>query len=473
MSSQVSISPSSNLPYAFPAHWQVSKLRDVCLKIGSGATPTGGQAAYLPTRTEWALIRSQNVFDRQFDATGLAFISDEQAAGLQGVVLQRGDVLLNITGDGVTFARACQVPVSVLPAVVNQHVSIVRPDPQIADGGYVLAYLTHPAVKGYIEGFNAGGSRRALTKAHIESFEIPLPPMEEQRAIANILVTLDDKIELNRRMNETLEAMARAIFQSWFVDFDPVRAKASGESPDSICQRLGLTPELLALFPGSFEDSELGEIPLGWTHSTLAAEAKRYGGFIQTGPFGSQLHASDYVDEGVPVVMPQDLNNRRISVERIVRVAEEMAQRLTRHRVRPGDVVYSRRGDVERHALVSDRESGWLCGTGCLLVRLGAAWPSQAYLSEVLDLPVTREWLVRHAVGATMPNLNTSILGDVPLLLPSEPLLHAFETVAGPFRSKQVASSVESDSLAHVRDALLPKLLNGEIGLDELGLTVA
>ena len=274
-------------------------------------------------------------------------------------------------------------------------------------------------------------------------------------------------------MNETLEAMARAIFQSWFVDFDPVRAKASGESAESICQCLGLTPELLALFPDSFEVSALGEVPKGWTHSTLAAEAKHYGGFIQTGPFGSQLHASDYVDEGVPVVMPQDLNNRRISVERIVRVTEEMAQRLTRHRVRPGDVVYSRRGDVERHALVSDREAGWLCGTGCLLVRLGAAWPSQAYLSEVLDLPVTREWLVRHAVGATMPNLNTSILGDVPLLMPSEQLLHAFEAVAGPFRTQQVASSVESDSLAHVRDALLPKLLNGEIGLEEFGLAVA
>lgn len=305
----------------------------------------------------------------------------------------------------------------------------------------------------------------------LEALAIPHPSLGEQKAIAHILGRIDDKIELDRRMNETLEAMARAIFQSWFVDFDPVRAKANGESADSICQRLGLTTELLALFPDSFEDSELGEIPAVWKYSTLAAEAKRYGGFIQTGPFGSQLHASDYVEDGVPVVMPQDLNNRRISVDRIVRITDEMAQRLSRHRVQPGDVVYSRRGDVERHALVSDREVGWLCGTGCLLVRLGSAWPSQAYLSEVLDLPITREWLVRHAVGATMPNLNTSILGDVPLLMPSEPLLRAFEAVAGSLRNQQIASSVESDSLVDVRDALLPKLLNGEIGLDELGMT--
>ena len=114
-------------------------------------------------------------------------------------------------------------------------------------------------------------------------------------------------------------------------------------------------------------------------------------------------------------------------------------------------------------ALVSEREAGWLCGTGCLLVRLGDAWPSQAYLSEVLDLPVTREWLVRHAVGATMPNLNTTILGNMPFLIPSESLLHAFESIAGPLRKLQIDKCVESDLLAVTRDTLLPKLLSGEL----------
>ena len=455
-------------PYAFPSQWQVFSLRDLCLKIGSGATPSGGQAAYLATRENWALIRSQNVRDRQFDATGLAFISDDQAASLQGVLLKEGDVLLNITGDGVTFARSCQVPASALPAVVNQHVCVIRPDTEKVDPGYVLAFLTHPAVKSYIESFNAGGSRRAITKAAIESFCLPVPAKCLQKAITQVLGSLDEKIELNRRMNDTLEAMARSIFQSWFVDFDPVHAKAGGESPESICRRLGLTPELLALFPDDFEDAINGVIPAGWTPSTLGDQAKAYGGFIQTGPFGSQLHASDYVDEGIPVVMPQDLVNRRISVAKVARVSEDMAQRLSRHALQPGDVVYSRRGDVERHALISEREAGWLCGTGCLLVRLGRGWPSQAYLSEALDWPATREWLVRHAVGATMPNLNTSILGDVPLLIPPAPLMAAFEQVARSLRQQQMTNSLESESLAETRDALLPRLLSGELMPPEL-----
>ena len=248
---------ASKAPIDHDFRWPVVSLAEITTKIGSVATPKGGAEAYLPTRERYALVRSQNVFDRRFDYAELAFISDAQADGLKGVVLRPDDLLLNITGDGITFARACKVPNDILPACVNQHVSIIRVDARRADPGYVLAFLTHPDVKSYIESFNAGGSRRAVTKGHIESFRLPLPPLYEQRAIAHILGTLDDKIELNRRMNETLEAMARALFKSWFIDFDPVRAKA--ESRD-----LGLPKAIVDLFPDRLMESELGEIPEEW-----------------------------------------------------------------------------------------------------------------------------------------------------------------------------------------------------------------
>jgi type I restriction enzyme, S subunit len=222
---------ADSAPIPHPDTWPVRRLGEFSLKIGSGATPTGGEASYLPRRLNWALVRSQNVFDRRFSEEGLAYISDEQAAKLSGVQIQQRDILLNITGDGITYGRACEAPVRILPAVVNQHVGIIRVNPKVADPGFILAYLSHPSVKHYIESFNAGGSRRAITKGHIESFCIPLPPISEQHAIAHVLGTLDDKIELNRRMNEALEGMARALFQSWFVDFDPVRAKAEGRDP--------------------------------------------------------------------------------------------------------------------------------------------------------------------------------------------------------------------------------------------------
>jgi type I restriction enzyme S subunit len=213
-----------------------------------------------------------NVFDRRFDSEGLAFISEEQAAGLAGVVLEPRDLLLNITGDGITFSRACLVPTEVFPACVNQHVAIIRMDKAVADPRYVLSYLTHPSVKRYVESFNAGGSRRAITKGHIESFELPLPSLSEQRAIGDVLSAFDDKIELNQRMNQTLEAMARALFKSWFVDFDPVRAKAEGRDP-------GLPKHLADLFPACFVGSELGEIPEGWVVGRLGDVADCYAPF--------------------------------------------------------------------------------------------------------------------------------------------------------------------------------------------------
>jgi type I restriction enzyme, S subunit len=161
-----------------PKEWRMVTLGAIALKVGSGATPKGGSSAYLPSCSTFALIRSQNVFDRGFDETGLAFITEDQAQDLRSSAVEDGDLLLNITGDGVTFGRACRVPTDVLPACVNQHVAIVRVDESRCDPGFLLSFLTHPLIKDYIESFNAGGSRRAITKGHIEAFQVPLPPLK-------------------------------------------------------------------------------------------------------------------------------------------------------------------------------------------------------------------------------------------------------------------------------------------------------
>jgi type I restriction enzyme S subunit len=162
----------------------------------------------------------------------------------------------------------------------------------------------------------------------------------------------------------------------------------------------------------------VGPAPSGWKYKTLGAACEDGGGHIQTGPFGSQLHASDYVADGVPYIMPQNIGDNRIIEYGIARITPEDALRLSRYLVRTGDIVYSRRGDVERRALVRDREDGWLCGTGCLRIRLGERGADPRYASYYLGHPLVREWIVRHAHGATMPNLNTSILAACPFLEP-------------------------------------------------------
>ncbi len=139
---------------------------------------------------------------------------------------------------------------------------------------------------------------------------------------------------------------------------------------------------------------------------------------IQTGPFGSQLHQSDYSDEGVPVIMPKDLVNGHISEKSAARVSTSHVDRLSRHKIESGDILYSRRGDVGRCALATEMERGWLCGTGCLRVTIDRSKAIPEFIFYQLQKAETIGWVEKHAVGSTMLNLNTAILGNIPIDLP-------------------------------------------------------
>ena len=156
-----------------------------------------------------------------------------------------------------------------------------------------------------------------------------------------------------------------------------------------------------------------------WVQTTLGEVVASGGGKIQTGPFGSQLHASDYVEAGIPCVMPANMKNNRVDMSGIALISEQDAMRLSQHLVRDGDILYSRRGDVTQKALIRKNEVGYFCGTGCLLVRPGEKIDSE-FLTYHLSTPSNQSWIVKQAVGATMPNLNTAILSGVPLNVPDK-----------------------------------------------------
>lgn len=172
---------------------------------------------------------------------------------------------------------------------------------------------------------------------------------------------------------------------------------------------------------------------------TLGELCQLGGGGVQTGPFGSQLHASDYVAEGTPIVMPQDIGENSLNPEGIARVSQADASRLRKHQLAAGDIVYSRRGDVERRAWVRPDQEGWLCGTGCLRVRVGAKADSR-FVSYALGTSEARTWIRQHAVGATMLNLNTSILAKVPLAVPTLLEQRAIAEVLGALDDKIAAN---------------------------------
>lgn len=386
-------------------------------------------------------------------------LSEEGLAAVSSSLLPAGAVLMSC------IATVGKTGMTVRPSVTNQQINALIPNKDV-DGRflyYVFTQLGHE-----LEAAGGGGSVYTnVSKSRFSSIEVTIPvDKAEQRAIASILGALDDKIQMNRKMSATLQEMGRALFKSWFVDFDPVRAKAEGRNT-------GVAQEIAALFPDSFEQTDRGQVPKGWRLSTIGFEASRCGGSVQTGPFGSQLHASDYVDAGVPVVMPQDIERGRVSTQRISHIDDSDAERLSRHRLRPGDLVYSRRGDVEKHALIGERECNWICGTGCLLVRLGPLWPSPIFASIHLDTPEIRAWISRHAIGATMPNLNTKILSATPMLVPPDRLLRAFSVSTDALWARGALNCAESETLSKLRDALLPKLISGEIRVSDAERIVA
>lgn len=158
-----------------------------------------------------------------------------------------------------------------------------------------------------------------------------------------------------------------------------------------------------------------------WRETTLGEVCAEVDGIIQTGPFGSQLHESDYSDEGIPVVMPKDIIEGKIATDSVARVSSEHVERLSRHKLRSGDIVYGRRGDIGRQALIRPEQEGWMCGTGCLRLSFGESVLDPLFLHYYLRQDDVVSWIANQAVGATMPNLNTGILRSVPVRFPPLP----------------------------------------------------
>ncbi len=200
------------------SEWLPTTLSAISSKIGSGATPTGGSNAYKEAGIP--LIRSQNILDFSFSSNGLAFIDNDQAYELRNVAIKEKDVLINITGDSV--ARCCVVPNYLIPARVNQHVAIIRLKPEKADYLFIF-YLLQMMKEELLMQSEIGATRRALTKGMLENLEICLPSLSEQKTIASVLSSLDDKIDLLHRQNKTLEAMAEILFRQWFDEKDSSR----------------------------------------------------------------------------------------------------------------------------------------------------------------------------------------------------------------------------------------------------------
>ncbi len=429
--------------------WPTKRLGDCCEKIGSGATPKGGKDAYLEVGPVH-LIRSQNVHNDGFSPSGLAFISEEQAKKLDNVKVESGDVLLNITGDSV--ARVCQALNQFLPARVNQHVAIIRPKSSEFDTRFVRYFLASPAQQDYMLGLAAAGAtRNALTKVMIESFQVPCPPLSVQQGIADVLASLDNRITLLRETNTTLEAIAQALFKSWFVDFDPVHAKMQGRAPE------GMDQATAALFPDSFEESELGPVPKGWRVERL-------------GDVSSYLNrgiSPKYLEEGGVLVVNQKCI-RDYSVDYSKARRHDSTQRkIVGRQIEVGDILVNSTGvgTLGRVAQVLALVEETIVDSHVTVVRSG----------KKLSWPYLGQWMVRQqpnieamGEGSTgQTELSRSKLAMLPILVPSVVALTAFDALVKSLKERVAVNETCISELAKLRDTLLPRLISGQLQLPD------
>ncbi|BED07516.1 TPA: restriction endonuclease subunit S [Escherichia coli] len=389
------------------SEWRKLPLKEITVKIGSGSTPTGGSGAYKETGV--SLIRSQNVLDFSFTNNGLAFIDEEQAHALRNVIVEPQDVLLNITGDSV--ARCCSAPREWLPARVNQHVAIIRANPKHLDSLF-LKYSLISIKDELLSLSEIGGTRNALTKSMLENLKLFVPSVIEQKAIASVLSSLDDKIDLLHRQNKTLESMAETLFRQWFI-----------------------------------EDAQIH-----WTEKKLSSF-----GSIICGKTPSKKN-SLYFGNDVPFLKIPDMHGKVFvfkSTDNLSFAGEHSQSKKT---IPPGSICVSCIATV-----------GLVCITDVSMQtnqQINSIIPNKEYYKYFLYLLMKSmgDELNNLASGGTATlNLNTGDFSNITFLSPSENELKIFHQSISSLFDKLKFNSKQINIIENLRDTLLPKLMSGEV----------
>jgi type I restriction enzyme S subunit len=338
-------------------------------------------------------------------------------------------------------------------AALNQHIFRVVGKPGI-DQGFLRYLLLSCMPVFHLHVQDKRTTMGHVTKQDLQRIKVRVPPLQEQRAIAPILGTLDDKIELNRRMSQTLEAMARALFKAWFVDFEPVRAKMEGRWQRG--QSLpGLPAHLYDLFPDRLVDSELGEIPEGWRVGTLPDLFD----FLE----GPGLRNWQYRDEGIKFLNIRCISDGDVDIAKANCISrEEFKEKYSHFALQEDDVVISTSGTLGRLAVVRDDHLPIMLNTSIIRFRgLGAV--GLTYVWGFLQSVYFLGEMQALASGSVQLNFGPMHLRQISVIQPSEKVLYEFECAAQPLLRKSLTLRKQSRTLAALRDALLPKLISGEL----------
>lgn len=432
-------------PYNAPK-WPIVRIETIAEKITIG--PFGSRMksdTYVPTGVP--VIRGMNLTGGRRFSGDWVYIPEEKADELASCNVVANDLVFPHRG---AIGEVGLVPADRDRYMLSSSLMMLRCNKQLADPLYLLYFFKsatgqHELLKNASQ-VGTPGIGQPLSS--LKSIELALPSLKEQRAIARILGVLDDKIELNRRMNATLKAMARALFQSWFVDFDPVHAKLEGRRP------AGMDEDTAALFPAAFGNSELGTTPAGWHVRPVGAAIDCVGGGTPDTKISAfwqpEEHAwstpKDLSSLQSPVLLRTE---RKLSSEGLTKVSSGLLPE--------GTLLLSSRAPIGYLAIA---QMPIAVNQGYIAMIPGGLLPP---LFMLFWCQQNMGVIKSHANGSTFMEISKKAFRPLPALIPSSEVLIAFLKLAEPFFAKLVANEKQSHTLGALRDTLLPKLISGEL----------
>lgn len=422
--------------------WREVMLEDVADELTVGYV---GPMASEYVEAGVPFLRSQNVEPLRINQSDLKFITPRFHQRIQKSRLTPGDVVIVRTGK----PGACSVVPDWLPDANCSDLVIVRCGKEL--NNRFLAYYVNTVASGHVSAHLVGAVQQHFNVGSARTLLLNLPPLPEQKRIANILGSLDDKIELNRRMNETLEVMARALFQSWFVDFDPVRAKLDGRQP------AGLDTETAALFPAAFQDSLLGPIPKGWEVGTL--------GDIGENP--RRTVRPNEIVANTPYIALEHMPRRCITLGDWCE-ADDVAS--GKSAFKKGEILFGKLRPYFHKVGVAPVDG--VCSTDILVLAPKSPEWGGFFLGHVSSDELI-QYVDLASTGTKMPRTNWKDMAAFKVVLPSEEIASAFTRKIQPMIDQIVSSIHQSRMLTALRDTLLPKLLSGELDVGEISKTGA
>ena len=416
------------------SEWKKIPIKEIG-RVVTGKTPSTRCSEYyggsIPFYTPSDMDGRKNIEStrRTLTQSGLATV--------KGSVIPAGSVMVSCIGSDMG-----KVALAVQDGISNQQINSI-----IVNKEFCAEYIYYElsARQNELKVLSSSGSAQPiLNKSHFSEVCITVPSLPEQKAIAHVLGTIDDKIELNHKTNETLEAMARALFKSWFVDFDPVRAKAEGRST-------GLPDEVSALFPDSFEDSELGEIPRGWGVATLGA--------VAASPRRS-LHPKE-ISPQTPYVGLEHMPKQSIALSDWG-TSDGLAS--SKFQFNRGEILFGKLRPYFHKVGVAPVDG--VCSTDIVVVvpRI------PPWFGFVLGHTSSTEFISytdASSTGTRMPRTSWKDMARYALVLPPEPVAAAFTELIQSMTDRLISGIYESRTLTALRDALLPRLVSGELKIPD------